>query len=152
MNFQTARLAAKVAATNRANKNAIALYAAFSAAAKPFIGQKIFKADGELTAKFKAALPALPFYFYQSRSNYSLLYIAKESESIAGDCGCIYAESYAYIASVTLGTLVQLHDAPNLRTDYTVEEIAKLREEIEKAEEIVSKLKSKLNPFGMYDR
>lgn len=152
MNFQTARLAAKVKATNRANANANALYAAFAAAAKPFIGQKIFKADGELTTKFKAALPALPFYFYQSRSNYSLSYVTKESESIEGQSSCIYAESYAYIASVRLSALVQLHDAPNLRTDFTVEEIAKARKDVEDAETALDVLKGKLSGFGMYDR
>lgn len=151
MNYQTAKLAAKVAATNRANKNALALYAAFAAAAKPFIGQKIFKADGELTAKFKAALPSFPFHFYRYTSNYSLVYIAKESENIEGGHGCIYAEASAYIGDMTNGVLVKLLDAPNLRTDFTVEEISKARKDVESAKRIVSNLEGKLCGFGLYD-
>jgi hypothetical protein len=150
--YQLAKLTAKVKATNAANKNAMALYAAFTPIAQAFIGQKIFKANGELTAKFKAALPSslFSFHFYRMQSDYSLVYIAKESAQVDSS-SCLYAEAACYVGSVTTGTLIQLHDAPNLRTDWSVEEVAKLREECEAAKELARKKESALSTFGMYD-
>lgn len=150
--YTLAKLTAKVKATNAANANAMAIYTAFAPIAQAFIGQKIFKADGELTKKFADALPKLGFHFYRYNSSYSLVYIAKESASIEGHSSCVYAEASCYVASVTLGTLVQLHDAPSLRVDWTVEEVANLRKAAEEANEKARNAESALGSFGMYDR
>lgn len=149
--YNLAKLTAKVKATNAANKNAMALYAAFAPIAQSFIGRNIFKADGKLTKKFFEALPKLDFFFYRYNSNYSLVYIAKESVQVEGHSCCIYAEATAYIGDMELTTLKKLLDAPVLRTDYTVEEIIDLRKIAEKAKKDAQDAESALYPFGFYD-
>jgi hypothetical protein len=152
-NYQAVKLSSRVKAVNAANANAIALYKAFSVVAEKFIGQKIFKADGDLTAKFKAALPNLPFFFYKYNSGYSLVFVTKECVSYGeGFSGCVYEEASSYVAQIEHGVLMKLYDAPNLRTDFTAEEILSLRKQAEDAKELARQAESKLCGFGLYDR
>ena len=145
-------LAAGDIAKNRANANAMALYDIFAKALAPFVGQKILKADGSFLAKVRAAFPKIDIFYYRNQSNYSVSFVAKESENIVGGCGCVYEESTVYIGDLNNGVLVKLYERPTFRTDYCVEEIQMLRQLAEKARDDARQAESKLDGFGFYDR
>lgn len=148
---QNLSLSARVIARNRANANAMALYDLLSKVFAPFAGQKIKKVDGTLLAKVQASFPKITFSFYRYRSNYSVCYVAKECQSLSDGNSCVYEEATVYIGDVSNGVLVKLYDRPELRTDWTVEEVQKLRIEAEKAKEAARKAESKLLEFGTHD-
>jgi hypothetical protein len=145
-------LPARVAAKNRANANAMALYDAFTKALAPFVGQKITKANGDLLAKVVDALPSLSFFHYRDSSQYSLRYVAKESQNLGDGIGCVYEETSVYIGDLVNGVLVKLYDRPVIRTDYNENEIKLLRKLAEDARDEARKAESALGSFGLYDR
>jgi hypothetical protein len=55
------RLAARVRAVNRANDRANELHPELISIIRPFLGSKVTKADGSLTAKVQKALPDFPY-------------------------------------------------------------------------------------------
>ena len=158
MNTLEAKLAAKVKAVNRAHAYVPELYGNLVEVFRPYVGQKIIKADGSLLAKINSQLPVLPLMghalsVYRHRSDYSLAWTIKTCES-TGDYGCLYYEATVYVGDLIGGVLSQLADAPlpvNYRTDYTVEEIAANREAVKVAEQAYNDAKGKLYIFGEYE-
>ncbi len=149
----TSRLAAKVEAKNKVNARALAITGAYLAAIAPFVGQQIYKADGDFLKKFKAALPeGVPGdYFFPSR--YNLVRVVRDHAEVNGS----YSETQE--ASVYLGKcdgpiLTELYQPmpENFRTDYTVEEIVQARKALTEAKRAVSAAESALCGFGEYDR
>lgn len=151
--MQTARLSAKVRAQNKVNQIAAQHAPAFLAALAPFVGQKIYKADGEFTAKVKAALPKGTDGYFNS-SNYSLSRVFRLSEPVIGQSGSEYMQATVYFGKVDNGILVELwpFKAEDFRTDYNVEEIVQAREELRAAQAAVSRAQGKLQVFGEFDR
>ena len=154
MSRETA-LKAKVKAVNRAHAYGHELYAALTTIFKYRVAEKIFKADGTLTAKCLKLLPTLPcgvdLHVYKLVSDYSLGWTVKTCEQIEGESACLYYDITVYIGEVQNGVLMRL-SAPFVgRSDYTPEEIAGKREAVRQAEETLGKAKSALWPFTERD-
>lgn len=153
-------LDAKVAAVNLANKTANETYPILRDIFEPLVGTTINKKDGTLLAKIAKLLPEFPctprLHIYKYSSDYSLVWVAKTCCTAPGmhaDCQhAHYHEANIYVGHVRNGILESLHDAPNLRTDYAVDEILAARERYKIAEQAASEAKSALFPFGEYDR
>lgn len=160
MNIYPNALAAKIAAQNEANKAAIELYSKAVEPLKAFVGQKILKVDGTLLEKVKKVLPELVNTnefraYYTTGGGYSLriaITVNKSSPSRRSDCQLAqYQESSAYLAGLRDGVLVKLYDAPQLRADFTEEEILMARKDLEYAKKAMSVAQSKLCGFGEYE-
>jgi hypothetical protein len=155
-------LAARCAAFNAVNAEANRLSALTIAALTPFVGKKVLKADGSLTAAVKAVLPpaAPDVQKWLAHSNYSLCFALKTYETTAdrnnrpGEDYRIahYAEVYFYAGEVKDGVLIKLSDPINLPTDHNPEKVAELRKIAEAAKEAARQAESACGPFGLYDR
>jgi hypothetical protein len=154
MNDRELTLAAKVKATNKANAYAMEIYDKLAAVFAPLVGQKIEKADGSLLAKVQKLLPefisGVPMHVYRYNSNYSLMYVVKTCESIPPHT-CTYYEASCYVGEMRDGVLTKLCNRPQLRTDYTVDEIKAARKAYAEAQKLADDAKGKLHPFGEYD-
>lgn len=149
MSYETQKLKAKVTAQNRANQNAAVLYEKYREAFASFVGQKILKVDNKLTKKVCDSLPKLPFFHYRYNSDYSVVYIVKESEQVEGASSCVYAEASVYIGKMNNGVLTELYDKPEFKT-YTVEQIEQLRKTANHYKSLYDSTMSELSTFGMY--
>ena len=149
------KLAARVLAVNNANRYAKEMYPKLVAALRPFVGKQIEKAVGGLMKKVQDALPefvhTVPMSVYRYASNYSLVWVMKACESVPPN-GCMYHETSLYVGHLSNGVLTEFYDAPVLRTDWTVEEVERLRTDYKAAQALADKAKSALGPFGEYDR
>lgn len=150
------RLEAKVAATNAAHKYAVELYPTLAAIFAPYVNQKILKADGTLLAKIASQLPDEPktprLHVYHSSGNgYSLVWNVRTTAQDGPDSST-YAEIGLYIGNLTNGVLASLYPAPELRCDYTADEVAAKREAYKAAKRAADALQSALHPFGESDR
>ena len=148
------KINAKVQAVNLANKTANQLHATLVQILTPFIGQQIIKADGKLRANITKLLPKFPndtkILVYQGNSEYNLYWIAKACQGIGDTSGnhtCLYHETSVYVANITTGVLVSLHDAPNFREDYTVDEVIAAKLNVDEAQRSLDKAKAVLNQF-----
>jgi hypothetical protein len=155
MNYREARLQAKVAAVNNAFTHAAEWHPKLSEVFKPFVGQKLEKADGQFLAKIQKLVPGLPnsvrFSVYRHISNYSLAYVVKTCEMVPEEHGCEYFEVVMYVGKMQNGVLTALEPAPNGRTDWTAEEVKEKQATLRKAKEMVSTAQGELYPFGEYD-
>jgi len=152
-------LVAKVKAVNMANAYANELLAKLTEFFRPYVGKDILKNDGSLLAKIKGAMPDFPsdndMSVYFHTSPYSLAWTVitcvssprQEDYSIA-----VYHETTVYIGDIQGKTLTKLcesyQDKPDFRSDYTVEEVLRDREEAKVAKEAYDKAKGKLYLFG----
>ena len=164
MKIHSSALAAKVAAVNAANAEAIRLHPILSAVFAPLIGSKIEKVDGPLLESVKKLMPALPntvaLSVFRSPSRYSLVWTVKACESYDGGTrftnGCIYHETSCYIGELDGAILKALVPFENtlkgVRTDWTENEVAALRAKAEATKKAASEALSALHPFGEYDR
>lgn len=152
-------LEGKVAAQNRVNQLAMDCYAKAIEPLKQFVGQKILKVDGSLLEKVKKALPELPVLqcnriFYTCQHGYNLRIAIDESIYAmrrSGVGGTYYVEASAYLCNIRDGVLTELYPKPELRTDYTHEEILMARKDLETAKAAMSLAQSRLQGFGEYD-
>jgi hypothetical protein len=148
-------LTAKVAAVNKANAYALELYDKLAPLFTPLAGKQIFKATGEFLAKVQKLLPELPctvpLSVYRRSSDYMLAWTVKTCESIPPH-SCTYHETTVYVGTVHhYAFLTEIAAKPDLRTDYTVEEILAKRETFAAARKIADEAKSALHPFGEGD-
>lgn len=152
--MNTNRLAARVKAVNAANRKAGEIYDTLAIRFAPYVGCKIEKADGGLLAKIVKGLPEFPYsnglHVYKYASNYSLVWMVKTCEVCDGTA--CYHETGVYIGEMRDGVLLKLCNRPELRSDYTVEEVVANREAYEAAKKVADDAQGKLHPFGEYDR
>lgn len=144
-------LAAKVAAFNRANTEANRLAPLYRAAMQQFIGLRVTTASGEYLAKVSKVFPVASDGV-QVFSPHKGCFVVKTCERYA-EHSCIYAEAYFYAFSIGPdGTAnePQSEFSP-LRTDYTSEEITRLRAIAEQAREAARQAENACAPFGEYD-
>lgn len=148
-------LKAKVTAVNRAHSYAHQLYAMLTPIFEPLVGEKVFKADGTLTAKCQKLMPELPhgiaLHVYKHVSDYSLAWTVKTCESIEGSSACLYYEVTVYVGEMRNGVLMKLSTPFKGRVDYTPKEIEGKREDLRQAEEALSNARSALWPFAERD-
>lgn len=93
----------------------------------------------------------------RSGSNYSIYYGVSTWESYpdenSPDGQNTVSESVSvYVGQLDGQVLKGLYDPYTHRTDYTLEEIIDGRQLIELTEKLLREMKSKLEPFGLYDR
>jgi hypothetical protein len=148
-------LAAKVAAQNEANKIALDSYYKAIEPLKLLIGEKILKVDLTLLEKVKKLLPELTNTnecraYYNTGAGYSLRISVSVNKCFASrDCQIAeYMEATAYLCDLRGSILIKLYEPPQLRLDFTENEILAARAELKVAKEKVSSLQSKLYGFG----
>ena len=157
-------LEARVAAVNLAHAYAKDLWSILHELCKPFVGCKIYKADGGLMANFEKAiktldLPCRPaINVYRNADNYSLSWCVRvsqgsKSENHRHSDGSHYHDISVYVGSLN-GKILKdvIFEAPNLRTDFTVDEILAKREAYRVAKKASDDAFSALHPFGECDR
>ena len=156
------RLEAKVRAVNAAHAYLPKLREDLRKALTPFIGKKVLKQGGSLTAKVEKALESVlpksngaPYsqaHVFRFRSEYSLTFTVKTCKP-TGDCGCLYYERSVDIGNLKHGVLTELDGrewiAP--RADYTAGEIEGKRKAAEEAREKAREAESACWPFGERD-
>ena len=161
MKIHTSVLAAKVAAVNAANAEAIRLFPVLSAVFAPLVGCKIEKVDGTLLQSVKKLVPELPntgpLSVFRHSSDYSLAYTVKTCESSPSnhtDCQIAnYHEVNVYLGEMRGGILLKLRLAPEgLRTDWTESEVIEARKIAEAAKQAARDAEGKIYPFGLFDR
>ena len=153
------RLQGKINARNKANAAVLAAQPAIIAAAAAFIGQKVQNQTGQLSAKFKAALPVLPggnlLHGWYSASRYSLTATFKTCEIFSDGNGCTYAEANLYIGELSGdGKLMKVYPPAgqdSFHTNYTEAEIRDARLQVRAARQALSVAESKLAGFGEHD-
>jgi len=150
------RLEARIRAVNRANAYANELSAKLKELFRPFVGQKVLKADNTLMEKYKKVLPKFTctpnLSVYRYTSEYSLVFIVKTCE---GDNNghAYYHETSVYVGELQNGFLTKVGDEPlNLKTDYTAADITAKRQAYNAAKRLADEALSALHPFGEYDR
>jgi hypothetical protein len=162
MELYSSKLEAKVAAQNRANALILELHPKFREIFLPYLGQKILTANGQLLAKVEKQLPELPNTaevraWKQSGINSISLHVSVNTRMLnehGGDEIAIYAEAYATLVwfpafGSGIGKPTEIPECPVLRTDYTAEEISKLRKQASTLELELSRVKSALGELGM---
>jgi hypothetical protein len=152
------RLAARVRAVNKANAYARdTLYPALVEIFRPLCGTAILKADGSLRASVARSLPDFPnrseIMVYRDSSDYSLRWTVKTCEMIRDEQACLYHETTVYLGSLDGNTLKpDLYGPPDLRSDYTPEEVIDSREKYLDAKRVADAARDALYPFGESDR
>ena len=159
-------LEANVAAVNMANEYANDLWQKLHDAFLPFVGTKIFKADGEFVVKVKEMVKNLNLPFgnvlnvNRLSSEYSLAYQVKVCQGSkphnphhADHNHGNYYTATVYLGNLEKGILKDL-DAkwPNFNAAYSVDEVRRLRAANEVAKKAAQDALAALHPFGEYDR
>jgi hypothetical protein len=149
------RLNAKVNAVNAAHTAALDLFPKLRAALLPFVGRQVVKADGYLMQKVQKALPELPagnhLHCFASVKSHTLHWHVKADATTPGG-HAFYHEVSLYVGTLDGGTLKEVWDAPpELRTDYTAQEVQEKRKAYEQAKKAANDAQSALHPFGEYD-
>ena len=151
----TTALGVRVRGVNRANSLASQWQERLIDVFRPFVGTKIFKADGELLAKIKKLVGELGMpndvhtQFYHSKSNYELRYVVKTCESEQGVA--YYHETTIPIGELDRGALISLSVATKYRTDYTADEVVAKRQFYRDAKRAADEIRNSLYPFGESD-
>jgi hypothetical protein len=168
------RLNARVRAHNRVNKRALELHGELVEIFRPFIGKKVLTNSG-FVAKLRPQIDAIRdregssheggFQLYYNGGRYSLVFTLKAWEPYKGEqYGGSYAEASIYVGEFGNQTsqnpegLPQDHLAsvretpPDLRTDYSADEVRALRKAEREASEKAREAESALSPFGRYDQ
>lgn len=152
-------LEARVRGVNAAHAYASTLTPLLRERFTPLVGQKVVKNDGTLLAKFAGLLPEFPngvkLHVYKHVSAYSLAWTVKtcEVDVVDGTGHAYYYETVVYVGDLANGVLTSIERHPcTLRTDYTVEDVVKVRKEFEVARKVFEDARSALYPFGEYDR
>ena len=149
-------LPAKIKAVNRANEYGVKLYQELEPIFRPLVGQSILNKNGTLAKRFAKLLPELPcttdLHVYRGDSNYSLAWCVKTCEMNGDGYGCVYHEITVYIGNIRGDVLTEICSPFTARTDYTAEEVHANREKYESAKKLADDARSKLYPFGEYDR
>lgn len=159
MSQHDVRLATKIKARNLAGEIANKLHPQFLAVFQQFAGKKVCKADGTLTKKVSDMLPPLEgltqesVHYWCNNSRYSVSFTIKTCQ-LDGQGHCEYESVSVYVCDLEDGYVKaegRWYEAANFRTDYTLAEVLKLREDYKTKQKIADEAKSKLYPFGEYD-
>lgn len=153
------QLAAKIAAQNEANATANRLARELLPVLRPFVGRKIYNADGSRFHQFKKALPEFKEREPQIRieERYGTLRACvKTCHTYPGrradDSFATYAEASAPIGrteGLSLESVIE-HQAP-YREDFSAEEIIAARKKVAEAKHALSLAQNTLYNFGEYD-
>ena len=152
-------LHARIIAQNQCNEVANRLHEKLSEAMKPFVGQKVQTAPGDLIKKvaeianatIKSIVPEMTpsiTVFYR-KNDYVLRWIIKTS--LCHNNIAYYAENNVSIGRTHGNILVELIDPHCYKTDFTLEQILNLRKELQDAKNTISKIQNGLYHFGEYD-
>jgi len=151
--MNTERLIARVKAVNAAHQYAIELYPRLVDFFRPFVGQKIITQNTDFLHKIRSTIPELSctprLNVFKNRIYQSLSWTVRTSEQ-AGEIA-VYHEVSVYVGKVDAAVLTGFHNAPVLRTDFTVDEIVAKRKELQAAISKVDQIRGKLFPFGEND-
>lgn len=149
---------AKIIARNRLNSQINIFAPVILENLKPFVGTKIILQTGDLAAKFKSAMEGIlgfeklapKLQIYRFNLSYSFVLTFKTSEP-TGEFGCVYQEESVIFGKLDGGILTSLEaEIPQNKTDYSLEEIAQIRRELDIIESKKRELESKLAHFGRY--
>lgn len=156
MKTATSKLEARVIGENYVNEQANKLFYILNEYFTPLVGCKVVKADGSLLKKIQDDMPEIDFpkcTVYKNSSNYVLSWSVKVCVNYEGRA--YYSEATVYIGDLVgtkLSMLYPSEQQASRKTDYTVEEIEAAREEYKQLEKQLNDARSKLFPFGEYDR
>ncbi len=162
MNTYTNHLEAKVGERNNVNRLAMALLPDILDALRPLVGTKVLNQGAVISQKLRNALPKFSdtqdLSVYYSASRYSFTVTFKTTGHFPSSWSDTHIACYAE-CSLHLGYIGQnsfilekLREAePNLRTDYTVEEIVQARKELSAAMDAKHAAERKLCYFGEHD-
>lgn len=148
---------AKIIARNRLNSQINLFAPVILESLKPFVGTKIILQTGDLAAKFKSAMEGIlgfeklapKLQIYRFNLSYSFVLTFKTSE-LTG-VSCVYQEESVTFGRLDGGVLTSLEaEIPQNKTDYSLEEIAQIRRELDIIESKKRELESKLAHFGRY--
>jgi hypothetical protein len=146
-------LEAKVKAVNAANEYVPQLYDLLVEIFKPFVGQRISKADGCLFKKINDLLPSPPnkrgLRVYRMSSSYSLVWAIQTCETYPSIA--MYHETSVYIGNMRDGVLLSLCGPPEPRPAYRVEDIVAARDRYKEAKRVADEALALLGPFGEYE-
>src|SRR5574343_57589 len=149
---------AKIIARNRLNSQINLFAPVILESLKPFVGTKIILQTGDLAAKFKSAMEGIlgfeklapKLQIYRFNLSYSFTLTFKTSEP-TGEFSCLYQEESVTFGRLDGGVLTSLEsEIPQNKTDYSLEEIAQIRRELDIIESKKWELESKLRHFGRY--
>lgn len=149
--MNTTKLKAKVAAINRANREAMELYPKLIAIFAPLVGQKVFKQNGELLEKIKKLIPDMPSHIQRNHSDYNISWVvrAKEPDIYSN---WIWHDAYLYIAGVRDGIIYETSNPPELRFNYNTDEVISNIEKADEAKKAYDDAVGKCWPFGDFLR
>lgn len=146
------RTEAKVKAYNRAAKRALELYDSLSEVFKKFVGEKILKVDGSFLVKVSNFIPFMEnkpeIQIYRHQSKYSLVWVVKASEQVQGQSFVEYMEVSVYVGELDGDVLKSICAKPNLRHNFTIEEVIKKQEDVKAAQAKLDAARSAIHPFG----
>jgi len=150
-------LAKEVATRNLVNETANEIQVEIQSLLLPLVGKKIIKTTpyrtatkklNELLAPIKERLHKNKFRLVFEWSYGHTVYAVLDTTYQSGEYSCSYVKRDIYICSLDNDTLKgEWRETEPGRTDYTVEEITKTREEIKHLEDQVSALKSQIREF-----
>lgn len=140
-----------VKAVNRANKWANELNETLHKLLVPFIGKKVVRADGILTANVKAVLPVFINTYDESacwsNTEYSIgLRIRLREYSPQREC--INHDESIYLGELRDQVLVRVLKPTIRRTDWTVAEVLGKRDAYQKARQALDDCEAALYPFS----
>jgi len=162
-------LEAKVAAVNRVNSHALACYSRVAEVLQNYIGKKVLLASGQLASNLKKDLDALQLsegfpesggwpsgavsVVVGSSHGYTLKLDLKTCYEVDGR-GCVYADAVVYVGDIEhhqiLKAIMPPPEAKYFRTDYTADEVVRLRKAYQDAKDAEARARSAVEPFGMY--
>lgn len=142
-------LKAYIVATNKANQYANELYEQLAPIFTPLVGLKIEKVNGSLLEKYKTLLPQFPntpsFRIFRHFSEYNLAWNVEVMEK--GNNSWETATDILYLADIKNHVLTRLYEHPQLRTNYTYEEIQHKQEIYKQLKKDLQQAKQDLYPF-----
>lgn len=144
-------LEAKVDATNRANASANKLQPALIEIFRPFVGQKILKADGTIAQRFQRFVPKFSYSTEHNvyHNNNRCSWTVKCCSFIEGG-GCVYHEAHLSVGRIVDGVLTELATPFVRRADWTAEEVQRLQKAVEDAETVFRNAQAALEHFPRY--
>lgn len=156
------QLEAQVAAWNKVNARANELAVTLADAFRPLLGKKIIVNGGGLMEKYKHLCPPRQNAISEvgvdachSNNLFSLHWHVKASEryfNARGDTFTCYAETSVSVGRIADHILTEVETpCTDRRTDYTADEVRRLREEVEAAEKAFHQAENALSPFTRYD-
>lgn len=164
------KLKARVACRNRGNRLLVDYVQKYREALTPFIGQKIYKADGTLLDKVAKELPKIPYsnpsidadgkprmgihsYLHHGAYSFTLHVIVSIPVYFHGNQTSVSLEGTAWIANTSGDTLEGFPDfnPEQYRTNITPKEILAARAEEQAAQQALRAANAKLLDFGTYD-